>query len=93
MEKTDNFLRLKPNILTISYVNKPKIPNLSCVPKRPYRIFITFETNNTEKTGHTEAFLCLKPKIPMISHLRYQRFQFCFKSNDCSRLMHIAKAN
>ena len=55
-DKTDHFLRLKPNIPMICYVHisnipnrlKPNIPNLSSIQKRPYRIFLTFETKDTE---------------------------------------------
>ena len=65
MEKTDNFLRQKRIIPTISlrlYTEsfKTEVPNLSCVQKRRYRI-ITVETVNIELTARTKAVLRLKP--------------------------------
>ena len=64
-EHTDNLLRLNTENIESS---KPDIPNLFCIIQRPYRIFFAFETNDTEQTEHTEAFLRLKRKIPKICY-------------------------
>ena len=64
-EHIGNLLRLVP--IYIPNLLKPNIPNRYCVQKRPYRIFLTCETDNTEQTEQNKASLRLNPKIPKIS--------------------------
>ena len=64
-EHTDDLLSLNTE-----HTESSKIDHTETLlrPKRPYRIFLTFETNDNEQTEDTKAFLSLKRRIPKISY-------------------------